>query len=293
MRAQLRPLSSGTAAQPIVYQADGPVVIAAPEGTVGVMLTGVHDLVLRGLNVQAAAVQGVWVDDASRILIDRLTVANRAGVGVQIKRGTCGDDHAFAIDQQRARRPARHEPGARHGAARLARQRERPRRAALRRRRCGAEQHGRRGDGQHDHAQRRQRRLRARHLRRRLGRPLRDHGEHDRRQRRRRRQGRGRPRARGRQPAELGALRRRALGQSRARHGAVQPHPGPFPARRPADHRPRRPRVRGCGTTPCARPGARRRAAMPPRSSSPAPRNSICATTSSPTPTRTRSARRS
>ena len=85
--AQLRPLSSGTAAQPIVYQADGPVVIAAPEGTVGVMLTGVHDLVLRGLNVQAAAVQGVWVDDASRILIDRLTVANRSGVGVQIKHG--------------------------------------------------------------------------------------------------------------------------------------------------------------------------------------------------------------
>ncbi|HET6171092.1 MAG TPA: right-handed parallel beta-helix repeat-containing protein [Gaiellales bacterium] len=85
---QLRPLRSGTPQEPIVYQADGPVVIATPAGTVGVMLTGVHDLALRGLTVRAAAVQGVWVDDASNIAIDRLTVANRSGVGVQIKRGT-------------------------------------------------------------------------------------------------------------------------------------------------------------------------------------------------------------
>ena len=101
--AQLRPLSSGTAAQPIVYQADGPVVIAAPTGTVGVMLTGVHDLVLRGLNVQAAAVQGVWVDDASGILIDRLTVANRAGVGVQVKHGASVTiTHSRLINNARA-----------------------------------------------------------------------------------------------------------------------------------------------------------------------------------------------
>ena len=84
---QLRPLSSGTPAQPIVYQADGPVVVAAPAGTVSIMLTGVHDLVLRGLTVRAAAAQGIWIDDASRILVDRATVANSAGVGVQIKRG--------------------------------------------------------------------------------------------------------------------------------------------------------------------------------------------------------------
>ena len=75
--AQLRPLRSGMPAQPITYQAEGPVVIAPPTGTAGVMLTGVHDLVLRGLTVRAAAVQGIWIDGASRILIDRATVANR------------------------------------------------------------------------------------------------------------------------------------------------------------------------------------------------------------------------
>ena len=62
--AQLRPhLGHGRA--PIVYQADGPVTIVAPRRTVSVMLTGVHDVVLRGLTVRAAAPQGVWVDDAT------------------------------------------------------------------------------------------------------------------------------------------------------------------------------------------------------------------------------------
>ena len=42
--SQLRPLSSGTASQPIVYLADGPVTILAPAGTISVMLTGVHDV---------------------------------------------------------------------------------------------------------------------------------------------------------------------------------------------------------------------------------------------------------
>jgi hypothetical protein len=100
---QLRPLRSGTPAQPIVYQAEGPVVIAAPAGVVAVMLTGVHDLVLRGLTVQAAAVQGVWIDNASGILIDRLTVANKAGVGIQIKRGTSVTiTHSRLINNARA-----------------------------------------------------------------------------------------------------------------------------------------------------------------------------------------------
>ncbi len=85
--AQLRPLSSGTPAQPIVYLADGPVTIVAPPGTISVMLTGVHDIVLRGFTVRASAPQAIWVDDASRILIDRTTVANDRGVGVQIKAG--------------------------------------------------------------------------------------------------------------------------------------------------------------------------------------------------------------
>jgi hypothetical protein len=101
--AQLRPLSSGTPSQPIVYQADGPVTLAAPTGTVSVMLTGVHDLVLRGFTVRAAAPQAIWVDSASRILIDRTTVANDSGVGVQIKRGTSVTvTHSRLINNARA-----------------------------------------------------------------------------------------------------------------------------------------------------------------------------------------------
>ena len=92
-RAQRTPPSCDRCArvrprQPITYQAEGAVVIAPPAGTAGVMLTGVHDLVLRGLTVRAAAGRGIWIDDASSILIDRATVANPAGVGIQIKRGT-------------------------------------------------------------------------------------------------------------------------------------------------------------------------------------------------------------
>ena len=53
------------------------------------MLTGVHDIVLRGFTVRAAAPQAD-LDRRLRaaILLDRPTVANDAGVGVQIKGGT-------------------------------------------------------------------------------------------------------------------------------------------------------------------------------------------------------------
>ncbi len=86
--AQLRPLTSGLPGRPIVYQADGPVVVAAPAGTVSVMLMGVHDIVLRGLTVRAAALQAVWIDAAARVALDAVTVTNSAGTGVQIKGGT-------------------------------------------------------------------------------------------------------------------------------------------------------------------------------------------------------------
>jgi Right handed beta helix region len=100
---QLRPETSGTASQPIVYQADGPVTLLAPSGTVTVMLTGIHDVVLRGFTVRADAPQAIWVDDASRILIDHDTVANASGVGVQIKRGSAVTiTHARLINNARA-----------------------------------------------------------------------------------------------------------------------------------------------------------------------------------------------
>src|SRR3954451_18847275 len=86
--AQFRPAASGAPGQPIVYQADGPVTISAPAGAVSVMLVGVHDIVLRGETVLAAAPQAVWVDSAARVSLDGVTVTNSAGTGVQIKAGT-------------------------------------------------------------------------------------------------------------------------------------------------------------------------------------------------------------
>jgi Right handed beta helix region len=86
--AQLRPSASGAPGQPIVYQADGAVTIAAPAGVVSVMLTGVHDIVLRDLTIRAAALQAVWIDDAARVTLADDTVTNSGGPGVQIKRGT-------------------------------------------------------------------------------------------------------------------------------------------------------------------------------------------------------------
>ena len=89
-----------------------------------------------------------------------------------------------------------------------------------------------------------------------------------------------------------GPLRRRALGQPGGRDGAVQPHPGPLPARRPADD----------GRDAGARAALEQhRAADRPLDLErqrlggvrrPAPRNSTCATTSSRTRTPMRSARR-
>jgi hypothetical protein len=101
--AQLRPATSGTLEAPIVYQADGAATISAPAGTVSVMLVGVHDIVLRGVTVLAAAPQGVWVDSAARVTLDGVTVTNSAGTGVQIKAGTAVTvTHARLVNNSRA-----------------------------------------------------------------------------------------------------------------------------------------------------------------------------------------------
>ena len=86
--AQFRPATSGTTDAPIVFKADGAVTISAPAGTVSVMLVGVHDVVLRGMTVLASAPQAVWVDTSSRVTLDGVTVTNSGGAGVQIKGGT-------------------------------------------------------------------------------------------------------------------------------------------------------------------------------------------------------------
>jgi hypothetical protein len=86
--AQFRPVASGTSTAAITYQADGAVTISGPAGVVSVMLVGVHDVVLRGVTVLAAAPQAVWIDSAARVVLDGDTVTNSAGTGVQVKAGT-------------------------------------------------------------------------------------------------------------------------------------------------------------------------------------------------------------
>jgi hypothetical protein len=87
-RTQLRPATSGTPSQPISYVADGSVTIAPPDRTVGVMLIGVHDLVVRGIAIVANANQGVAIDGSQSITLDRDTVTNHGGSGVWIKQGS-------------------------------------------------------------------------------------------------------------------------------------------------------------------------------------------------------------
>ena len=86
--AQLRPATSGAPGSPIVYVADGGATLAPPDGTVAVMLIGVHDIVLRGLAILDSANQGVAIDSAQQVTLDRDHVTNRSGIGVWIKHGS-------------------------------------------------------------------------------------------------------------------------------------------------------------------------------------------------------------
>jgi hypothetical protein len=51
------------------------------------MLSGVHDIVVRGISVLANANQGVAIDNTADVTLDRDTVTNRGGIGVWIKHG--------------------------------------------------------------------------------------------------------------------------------------------------------------------------------------------------------------
>jgi len=85
---QVRPATSGTPSQPIVSAGEAGATIAPPDGSVGVMLVNVHDLVLRGISVRANANQGVAIDNTQNVTLDRDTVANSGGTGVWIKHGS-------------------------------------------------------------------------------------------------------------------------------------------------------------------------------------------------------------
>ncbi|MEO9174442.1 MAG: right-handed parallel beta-helix repeat-containing protein, partial [Gaiellales bacterium] len=107
----LRPATSGTPAQPIVYVGDAGATIAPAPAAVGVMVVGVHDLVLRGMRIVASANQGVAIDNAQNILLDHDTVTNSGGSGVWIKHGSAvtmtssalvGNARAGLVDSQYA-----------------------------------------------------------------------------------------------------------------------------------------------------------------------------------------------
>jgi hypothetical protein len=109
--AQLRPSTSGTPGQPIVYEADGAVTIAPAAATVGIMLVNVHDLVVRGIHVRANANQGVAIDGTQNVVLDHETVTNNGGSGVWIKHGSAitiagcalvGSARAGLVDSQYA-----------------------------------------------------------------------------------------------------------------------------------------------------------------------------------------------
>jgi hypothetical protein len=86
-RVQVRPSTSGSAAHPLTYRADGAVVIAPPAGSVGVLFAHVHDIALVGVTVRANATQGISIDSSSDLVLDHDAVTNAGGVGVWIKHG--------------------------------------------------------------------------------------------------------------------------------------------------------------------------------------------------------------
>ena len=271
--SQLRPLSSGTEAQPIVYVADGPVTILAPAGTVSVMLTGVHDIV-------AARLHGARRGAAGDLGRRREPDPDRPRDGRQRPRRRHadqgrhgGDGRALAADQQRARGPVRHDARARHDAERLDRQRAtattasattatassstapaRPSPATASRATATASASSTASTPAARRGATRSRATRS------AATPAPT----------------SRPRA---APALVAGNRLRsslfgvvALRQPGARDRAVQPHPGPLPARHPADHGAARPARARLWNNTVQQTGPLDRAAATPRpSSSPAP----------------------
>ena len=257
------------------------------------MLVGVHDVVLRGVTVLAAAPQAVWVDSAARVTLDGVTVTNSAGTGVQVKGGTSVTvTHSRLVGNARA------------GLMEMAQ--------AVGTTLSASTVSGNGKDGQQYNGDG-------------VGlngtggsvvdNTITDNGD-----------GVGFEHGIYAGPTANGYLiARNEIGDNagadvKAAGGPgvvadnrltssmfglvisdnpavvtcrVQPRPGPLPARDPDHDRHDRARVRSSGTTPCSRRVARPRAAMPRRSSSSARRSSRCATTSSRTRTPICSARRS
>lgn len=85
-RGEVRPAVSGAPTAPIRYLApQGGVTIDAAGAPAAVKLVSVSDVSLEGLTVTGAAVQGIWVSGAQRILLDRVAVRGNGGPGIQIR----------------------------------------------------------------------------------------------------------------------------------------------------------------------------------------------------------------
>ena len=82
----VRPTSSGTPDAPVRYVAsEGGVTLDAGGASAAVKLVSVSDVVMEGVAITGASVQGVWAYGAQRILLDGLAVSGNGGPGVQVR----------------------------------------------------------------------------------------------------------------------------------------------------------------------------------------------------------------
>ncbi|MEA2229485.1 MAG: hypothetical protein QOF04_3115 [Solirubrobacteraceae bacterium] len=87
-RGTVRLARGGTPDAPIRLVADAPgVVLDAAGAANAVKLVGTGDVHLVGVRVTGGVNQGVWVEGADRVRLERVTVSGNTGTGVQIKSG--------------------------------------------------------------------------------------------------------------------------------------------------------------------------------------------------------------
>jgi len=85
-RGTLRPLTSGTAANPIRLVASGPGVVLDGGGAANaVKLIGVRSWRLEGVTITGGVNQGVWIEGTQDVQLRGVTVTGNAGAGVQLR----------------------------------------------------------------------------------------------------------------------------------------------------------------------------------------------------------------
>lgn len=82
----IRPAASGTVDGPVRYLATGPgVTVDAGGASAAIKLVSVTDIVLDGIVVTGAAVQGIWASSAQRITVGHVSVHGNGGPGIQLR----------------------------------------------------------------------------------------------------------------------------------------------------------------------------------------------------------------